>query len=316
MTDVPLLQAIGLVKHYDGRAVVDGLHLELRRGEVLGLLGPNGAGKTTTLRMLYGLIKPDAGQILYQGLDFAIERAALRGLVGVCTQEDTLDSDFCVRDNLRIYASYFRPKQPDIKARIEELLTQFGLLEFAQRFPPALSGGYKRRLMIARSLIHRPAVLFLDEPTTGLDPAARLDLWRLLVRLRSDGLGIVLTTHYMDEAERLSDRIAVLAKGRTAAEGAPRQVLGAVLGEHIVEVPQDQPHAGQAQEWCRQQLGKSPAQALDAWHIALTAAQLVEFTAHFAELQWADLRFTVRDPTLDDLFLALSLDVSVAPQEL
>ncbi len=303
MTEVPLLQAIGLVKRYDGRAVVDGLDLQLYRGEVLGLLGPNGAGKTTTLRMLYGFIKPDSGQILYQGRDFAAERQALRGLVGVCTQEDTLDADFCVRDNLRIYASYFRPQQPDLQQRIEQLLTQFGLLEFAERFPPELSGGYKRRLMIARSLIHRPAVLFLDEPTTGLDPAARLDLWRLVLRLRSEGLGIVLTTHYMDEAERLSDRIALLAKGRTAAQGSTRQVLGAVLGEHIVEVSREQPQAAEVQAWSRQHLGKAPGEALDGWHLALTGAQLVEFTAQFAEL-----RFAVRDPTLDDLFLALSLD--------
>lgn len=310
MTEAPLLQAIGLVKRYDGRAVVDGLHLQLHRGEVLGLLGPNGAGKTTTLRMLYGFIKPDSGQILYQGRDFAVEREALRGLVGVCTQEDTLDGDFSVRDNLRVYASYFRPKQPNLPQRIEELLIQFGLSEFAGRFPPELSGGYKRRLMIARSLIHRPAVLFLDEPTTGLDPAARLDLWRLVVRLRSEGLGIVLTTHYMDEAERLSDRIAILAKGRTAAEGSPREVLGAVLGEHIVEVAIEQPQAAEVNAWSRQRLGKAPAEALDAWHIALTGAQLVEFTAHFA-----DLRFAVRDPTLDDLFLALSLDATTPAAE-
>lgn len=305
MSDPPLLRVAGLVKSYAGRRVVDGLSLQLQRGEVLGLLGPNGAGKTTTLRMLYGFIKPDAGTILYQGRDFAQEREALRGLVGVCTQDDTLDEEFSVRDNLRIYASYFRPRQADLPARIDELLAQFNLTEFADHRPPDLSGGYKRRLMIARSIIHRPAVLFLDEPTTGLDPAARLDLWRLVVRLRSEGLGIVLTTHYMDEAERLSDRIAVLSKGRSVAEGSTREVLGAVLGEHIVEVARDQADAAAVQAWSREVLGKPPGEALDAWHIALTAQQLVDFTNHFAAL-----RFAVRDPTLDDLFLALSIDQS------
>ncbi|MCW5558211.1 MAG: ABC transporter ATP-binding protein, partial [Verrucomicrobiae bacterium] len=203
--DSPLIEARGLSKSLGGRRVVDQVDLWCGAGEVVGLLGPNGAGKTTTLRMCYGFLRPDAGRIRIAGHDLATDGDAARRSLGVCTQDDTFDSDFTVRGNLVQTARYYRPRLPHLGARIDELLDQFGLREFADQKPDTLSGGYKRRLMIARAVVHRPQVVFLDEPTTGLDPQARVGVWELVARLRAEGMAVVLTTHYMDEAERLSD---------------------------------------------------------------------------------------------------------------
>ena len=200
-----LLQALNLKKSLGGRVVVDDVSLQVESGQVLGLLGPNGAGKTTTMRMIYGFLRPDAGSIIINGVGFDADVAAAKRSMGVCTQSDTFDTDFTVRDNLYVAASYFRPQVPDLNEHIAGLLQRFGLAEFADQKPDTLSGGYCRRLMVARALVNRPKLLFLDEPTTGLDPQARRALWRLIRSLREEGLGIVLTTHYMDEAQFLSD---------------------------------------------------------------------------------------------------------------
>ena len=299
----PLLVAEGLAKSYGGSRVVDDLALSVHAGEVLGLLGPNGAGKTTTLRMLYGFLEPEAGHIRYLGRDFATDRAALKRIIGVCTQEDTIDEDFSVAQNLRVYASYFRPKVEDLEARIAHLLEAFDLTRYANARPDTLSGGYKRRLLIARSVIHRPRVLFLDEPTTGLDPRARVDLWELVAGMRSEGMGIVLTTHYMDEAERLSDELLVLRRGRSVARGKPREVLGDLLGEHVLVLPPGMEHARRTavEELLVAELRVRPALVLGELRAPLTAAQLATLSERFPEV-----RFEVRAPTLDDLFLQLA----------
>ncbi|MGF1466935.1 MAG: ABC transporter ATP-binding protein [Sandaracinaceae bacterium] len=294
-----LLRATGLTKRYGDRTVVDDLDLEVHEAEVLGLLGPNGAGKTTTLRMLYGFATPDAGQIRYEGRDFAAERTAVKRIVGVCTQEDTLDYDFSVRQNLSVYASYFRPAVEDLRSRVEGLLEEFGLAPYANASPHALSGGFKRRLLIARSIVHRPRVLFLDEPTTGLDPAARVDVWELVARLREEGMGIILTTHYMDEAERLSDRLLVLREGRGVAHGDTEEVLGSFLGEHILVLPEDGGAEGIRELLHGWQVRTSTV--LGEIHAPISAGQLAELTARFP-----DARLTIRPPTLDDLFLDLA----------
>jgi lipooligosaccharide transport system ATP-binding protein len=300
MTDA--LIASGLVKLYGERRVVDGLDLVCRQGTVLGLLGPNGAGKTTTLRMLYGFLKPDSGGVRYFGRDFALERESLKRELGVCTQEDSLDYDLGVEENLRVYARYFRPGVPDLNARIAELMATFGLESYAKASPHALSGGYKRRLMIARSVIHKPRVLFLDEPTTGLDPKARVDVWQLVDTMRSQGMAVVLTTHYMDEAERLSDDLLVMHKGRAIARGTTRAVVGEALGEQVLVLgPRDDARA----EICAfvEERGWLVNRVLDEVHVPLTTADLESLRARFA-----GTRLRLREPTLDDLFLRLAVD--------
>lgn len=296
----PLLEVSGLVKHLGGKRVVDGVDFSCRAGEVLGLLGPNGAGKTTSLRMCYGFLRPDAGSVRIAGHDLVTAGDAARRALGVCTQDDSCDSDFTVRGNLEQTARYYRPKLADVHARIDELLTQFGLDDYANHKPETLSGGYKRRLMIARAVVHRPQVVFLDEPTTGLDPQARMGVWELVARLRREGMAVVLTTHYMDEAERLSDRLILLQAGKVRATGTTKELLGNVVGEHVVMLPTASPGAAQVEAWL---LGRRlcPSTVLADWHFALDAPGLAAFVAAFPEL-----RYEVRPPTLDDLFLTLA----------
>ncbi|MFI5327150.1 MAG: ABC transporter ATP-binding protein, partial [Candidatus Rokuibacteriota bacterium] len=231
-----LLDARNLVKHLGGRRVVDGVDLACASSQIVGLLGPNGAGKTTTLRMLYGFLHPDEGRILVDGVELGRDLVRAKRSIGVCTQDDTFDGDFTVEQNLTIAATYFRPRPTDLARRVGELLERFELGPYAGQKPETLSGGYRRRLMIARALVHRPRLLFLDEPTTGLDPQARMGVWDLVAGLRAEGLGIILTTHYMDEAERLSDALTVLAHGRVVARGTAKTVLGDLVGEHVIVV--------------------------------------------------------------------------------
>lgn len=297
----PVLLATGLVKQFAGRRVVDGVGLSCRAGQVLGLLGANGAGKTTTLRMCYGFLQPDAGTIRIAGIDRRADPEAAARRAGVCTQDDTFDNDFTVRGNLEQVSRYFRLRPTALKGRIGALLERFGLDRYANDKPEILSGGYRRRLMLARALVHQPRLLFLDEPTTGLDPQARLEVWELIDTLRREGLGIVLTTHYMEEAERLSDELLVLREGRTVAAGQSPTVLGDLVGEHMLVLDARDPAAPAVREWTRQAGLSEPSRVLSSLHLALDGPALAQFSARFGEL-----RFEVRPPTLDDLFLKLA----------
>lgn len=300
-----LLDARGLVKSLGGKRVVDGVDLTCAPGEVLGLLGPNGAGKTTSLRMCYGFLRPDAGSVRIAGHDLNSAPDAARRAMGVCTQDDTFDADFSVRGNLEQTGRYYRPTIPELKKRIDEVIEHFGLKEYEHHMPEMLSGGYKRRLMIARAVVHRPKVVFLDEPTTGLDPQARVAVWELVAALRAQGMAVVLTTHYMDEAERLSDRLLVMQSGKIRASGQSKSVLGDVVGEHIVVLPVNTAGAEGIPAWLAQRKLRTST-VLGNWHIPLDASGLVAFVAAFPTL-----RYEVRIPTLDDLFMALAEEGNV-----
>jgi lipooligosaccharide transport system ATP-binding protein len=297
----PILEARGLTKRYGGRTVVNRLDLQCKSGTVLGLLGANGAGKTTTLRMLYGFVPPDEGAILYGGKRFSDHRTEAKRAIGVCTQDDSLDYDFTVAQNLKIYASYFRPKVADLDRRVAELLERFSLAPYADASPHVLSGGFVRRLLIARSIVHSPTVLFLDEPTTGLDPSARLDVWELIDSLRQEGIAIVLTTHYMDEAERLSDELLVIDEGRSVAHGEPHEVIDRVLGDHVVVVPKGEPAREEIAAWLRGRGAHEVVTVLGELRVPVTKEDLAELTTRFTNATWQ-----VRTPNLDDLFIALA----------
>jgi lipooligosaccharide transport system ATP-binding protein len=295
-----LLSLRGVRKSYGGNEVVRGIDLELTGGECFGLLGPNGAGKTTTLRLALGLTDPDAGQILLLGRAVPGQAREARLRVGVVPQTDNLDPDFTVFENLLVYGRYFGLRDRDIAARIPRLLEFAGLEARADARIHALSGGMKRRLSLARALINDPDLMFLDEPSTGLDPQARHLIWERLKRLVAEGKTILLTTHFMDEAERLCGRLAVMDHGRIIAEGTPQQLIAGHIEPQVVEVYGDAAwswaqehgeavcerceHAGET-VFCYTRDGDRVLAALDGRH---------------------ELRYLHRRANLEDVFLKLT----------
>jgi lipooligosaccharide transport system ATP-binding protein len=220
-----MIRARGLRKSFGEFEAVKGIDIDVRRGEAFGFLGPNGAGKSSTMRMIAAVSPTSGGELSILGLDPAEHGPAIRARLGVCPQEDTLDNELNVFDNLYIYGRYFGIPKREVRARAEELLEFVQLTDRRSAKVEDLSGGMKRRLTIARSLINRPDILLLDEPTTGLDPQARHVLWDRLFRLKQQGVTLVITTHYMDEAEQLCDRLVVMDRGVIAAEGSPLQLI-------------------------------------------------------------------------------------------
>ena len=232
----PQLICSHLTKRFGDTVVVNDLSFELQAGECLGVIGPNGAGKTTTFRMCLGLSTADSGSISVFGLPMPEETLAIKARLGVVSQFDSLDPDFTCSENLMVYGRYFGMSSADIQARIPSLLSFAALTHKADAKPGELSGGMKRRLSLARALINDPQLLLLDEPTTGLDPQARHLMWERLQQLLQQGKSILLTTHFMDEAERLCDRLLVLDHGRKIAEGKPRDLIQEHLEPDVVEV--------------------------------------------------------------------------------
>ncbi|SFJ31251.1 lipooligosaccharide transport system ATP-binding protein [Nocardioides psychrotolerans] len=220
-----MIRAVGLRKSFGDFEAVKGIDVDVRRGESFGFLGPNGAGKSSTMRMIAAVSPISGGELRILGMDPAVDGPTIRGRLGVCPQEDTLDNELNVRDNLYIYGRYFGLPKGEVSSRVDELLEFVQLTDKAKAKVEDLSGGMKRRLTIARSLVNRPDLLLLDEPTTGLDPQARHVLWDRLFRLKQAGVTIVLTTHYMDEAEQLCDRLVVMDKGLIVAEGSPLTLI-------------------------------------------------------------------------------------------
>jgi lipooligosaccharide transport system ATP-binding protein len=232
----PLVRATNLVKRFDDLVAVDGIDVEVARGEAFGFLGPNGAGKSSTMRMIGCTSPATSGDLHVLGLDPATHGREIRARLGVVPQADQLDQELTVEENLVIYGRYFDIPRRECKRRAAELLEFVQLSERAKSRVEPLSGGMKRRLTIARSLINEPELLLLDEPTTGLDPQARHVLWDRLYRLKQQGVTLVLTTHYMDEAEQLCDRLVVMDKGKIVAEGSPRQLIESHSTREVLEL--------------------------------------------------------------------------------
>jgi lipooligosaccharide transport system ATP-binding protein len=241
-----LVVARGLVKRFGRLLAVDGIDVEVRRGEAFGFLGPNGAGKSSTMRMI-GCVSPrTGGDLRVLGMDPGHDGPHIRARLGVVPQQDNLDTELTVRQNLHVYGRYFGLSKAHVRAKATELLEFAQLAERADDEVDALSGGMKRRLTIARSLVNDPELLLLDEPTTGLDPQARHLLWDRLFRLKQNGVTLIVTTHYMDEAEQLCDRLVVMDRGRIAAEGSPSALIGRYCTKEVVELrfPPGQDNAG------------------------------------------------------------------------
>lgn len=232
----PVIEALNLRKTFGDLVAVDGLSLDVRSGECFGILGPNGAGKTSTIRMVYGFSPMTAGDLRVFGMDIRRRYRAIKGRIGVCQQENNLDPDLTVLQNLEIFAGFFNVPREEARRRSLELLAFMSLENRRDTRAMELSGGMMRRLVIARALVNNPDLLILDEPTTGLDPQSRHQVWERLEQLRSRGLSILLTTHYMDEAARLCDRLIIMDHGKLLVEGSPRDLVERFAGRHVIEV--------------------------------------------------------------------------------
>ncbi len=311
------IEATGLVKSFGDTRAVDGVDLAVRSGTVYGVLGPNGAGKTTTIRMLATLIRPDAGSARVLGHDIVADADAVRGLVSLTGQLASVDEDLTGRENLILLGLLLGIKRAAAKARADELLAAFGLTEAAGKLVKHYSGGMRRRLDIAASIVVTPELMFLDEPTTGLDPRSRNQVWDIIRAFVAEGTTILLCTQYLEEADQLADRIAVIDHGKVIAEGTPSE-LKASVGSGALHVrlldPEQRPQAEQvlAGELDAVTPAADPASLSAACADADRAAEAV------AALSRAGVRiagFTLGQPSLDEVFLALTGHPAEAPEE-
>ena len=300
-SDDVVLRVEGLVKTFGGAPAVDGLSFDVRRGECFGLLGPNGAGKSTTLKLLLGLVAPDAGSVELLGRRIPEESLAARRRVGVVPQADALDPDFTVGENLLVFGRYFGLARSEIERRMAALLEFAGLAQRRDARIHELSGGMKRRLTLARALVNDPELLFLDEPTTGLDPQARHLIWDRLRRLLARGKTIVLTTHFMEEAERLCGRLAILDHGRRIAQDSPRALIASEIEPQVVEA------SGDAIElWTQGVLERRAARRVEV--VGDTGFAYCDDPAQAIALAESQpgLRYLHRSANLEDVFLKLT----------
>ncbi|AGB48400.1 ABC-type multidrug transport system, ATPase component [Methanomethylovorans hollandica DSM 15978] len=231
-----IIQAEGLFKRYSKLTAVDGVSFQVKEGEMFGFLGPNGAGKTTTMKMIQCVSPKTSGKLEVFGMDVSAHQREIKKYMGIVPQENNLDPDFTVYENLRNYSRYFDIPPIEADKRIEELLDFVQLRDKKNSMPESLSGGMKRRLVLARALLNKPSLIILDEPTVGLDPQARHLIWDKLRFLKKSGVTIVLTTHYLDEAEKLCDRLVVMDYGKIIVEGEPGQIINDHIGSGVVEV--------------------------------------------------------------------------------
>jgi lipooligosaccharide transport system ATP-binding protein len=300
-TSRPIFRVQNLNKHFGDNHVVQDLSFEIAAGECLGVIGPNGAGKTTTIRMSLGQTAPDSGEIEILGMRMPKQSSAIKQRLGVVSQFDTLDPDFTLEENILVYGRYFGMKKAQIEPRIPKLLEFASLSSKAKSKPNELSGGMKRRLSLARSLVNDPDLLLLDEPTTGLDPQARHLMWERLQTLTAQGKSILLTTHFMDEAERLCHRLLVIDHGKKIAEGRPRELIAQHLESDVVEVYGVGALALQHESSVTQHAAR----------VEISGETLFLYTRHaapmLAALQAFPLLRTLHRPAnLEDLFLKLT----------
>lgn len=291
------VEATDIRKHYGQFTAVDGVSFQVTGGECYGLLGPNGAGKTSIIRMMYGFSPLSSGRMLLFGLDIEQEWRTIRSRIGVCHQDNTLDPDLSVADNLAVFAGYFSMPGAKARARVEELLWFFALEKKRKAKVAELSGGLIRRLMVARSLINEPELLILDEPTTGLDPQSRHLLWEKLMALRKEGVTLVLTTHYMEEASYLCDRLMIIDYGKILVEGSPQPLIKQYVGDSAIEVEG-------VDEALQQYLVNNGINhdVLDQRIIVYADNPVADHIRHHFCME----RCTFRAPTLEDVFLHLT----------
>jgi ABC-2 type transport system ATP-binding protein len=301
------LEAEGLVKTFGEVRALDGLDLQVETGTVFGLLGPNGAGKTTLVRILGTLVDPTAGRAAVLGHDVLTDSLAVRSRIGLAGQFAAVDPELTGRENVEMIALLYRLPRAEARRRTSEVLERFGLVEAADRRASTYSGGMRRRLDLAAGLIGRPPVVLLDEPTTGLDPRSRQELWAIVDELRRDGTTVLLTTQYLDEADRLAQQIAVVDHGRITAEGSPRQ-LKAAVGENVLRIQLADPSALADAAVALDGLGTAEPQHTDG-ELRLAVA---DPSASAEALRRLDARrldiatIELQQPSLDDVFLALT----------
>ncbi|QFU92881.1 ABC transporter ATP-binding protein [Amycolatopsis sp. YIM 10] len=298
-----MVQAKALVKRFGEFEAVRGIDVEVRRGEAFGFLGPNGAGKSSTMRMIASVSPRSDGELKVLGLDPDAEGPRIRARIGVVPQLDNLDAELTVRQNLQVYGRYFGLSRAHVRKKAVELMEFAQLTEKAEGEVDALSGGMKRRLTIARSLVNDPELLLLDEPTTGLDPQARHLLWDRLFRLKSQGVTLIITTHYMDEAEQLCDRLVVMDGGRIAAEGSPAELIARYSTREVLELrfaPGEQAAAVPEVESLAERIEVLPDRLL----LYTGAGEAALEQAHARGVR--PLSSLVRRSTLEDVFLRLT----------
>ena len=290
-----------LTKKYDGKAVVNGISLEIFKGECFGILGPNGAGKSTTMKMMYCSVLVSSGDLYVLGLNVKRNYREIKSRIGVVPQDDGLDPDFSVLENLLVYANYHRIPKADAELRAQALLRLMKLEEYQDRSVETLSGGMRRRLAIARGLINSPEVVFLDEPTTGLDPQARIWIWDFFKNLKSQQNTLILTTHYMEEAEQMCDRVAIVDDGRILTIGKPADLIRDSIGKEVVEFETNSSDLNYY-------LGRLKSESFDFQVLKNTVSVLVkpgQDSRRVVDLISSDKIF-IRKPTLNDVFLKLA----------
>lgn len=297
-----IIAATGLIKRYGDFTAVNNVSFAVRRGECFGLLGPNGAGKTTTIRMITCVSPVTFGELLVDGMPVQEAPREIKSLLGVIPQDNNLDPELTVRQNLRVYARYFGLPSKEAERRIDEVLGFFQLTDKQDARIDELSGGLRRRLTIARGLINSPSILVLDEPTTGLDPQAKHMVWQKLRQLRTRGVTMLLTTHYMDEAEHLCDRIVIMDEGRIIAEGAPRPLIEEHVGEDVIEVHMGDNDPASAMERLMRHADLRIERFEDILYVYKPASS--EFDPQAIE-EFAD-RLVYRRANLEDVFLKLT----------